>query len=592
MIEANDITHSYSVWKGDERFEREALRGVTLDIARGEFVAILGSNGSGKSTYAKHLNALLLPRTGTVLVEGNDTREPSLWRAIRNAVGMVFQNPDNQIIGTSVEEDVAFGPENKNLPSDVIQRKVADSLEAVGLSAWRKASSHSLSGGQKQRVAVAGVLASDSSCIVLDEPTSMLDPVSRRSLMETLHHLHEAGNTIILITHYAEEALGTDRVVLMDQGRVLLQGSPEEVFSQPEALAQCGVRAPRTVELARLLAERGVLDEPVVLDAPALVEHVARAYDERTATGPAARPAPAAPTGEDSQAEVLLELRDVRFTYGEGTAQEVSVLDGVSARIHKGEFLSVVGASGSGKTTLVKHMNGLLKAASGDVLFKGGSIYGKGAQLGELRRHVGLVFQYPENQLFCKTVLEDVAFGPKNLGMTAQEAETSARRCLELVGIGPEYYEMSPFDLSGGQMRRVAVAGVLAMEPDVLVMDEPAAGLDPRAKARMFDLINRIRDERDLTVVLVSHDMEDVADYTDRVLVLHDGRVAVDGAPREVFGDVERMRELGLDVPEAVRVLHELRERGVPVSCSAATVPEAACVIAEAFGEGGGRNAS
>ena len=201
MILTDNISHQYDVWKGDEKYKRTALDGVSLDVKAGEFVAVLGANGSGKSTFAKHLNVLLLPDEGAVWIDGMSTAdEKNLW-AIRTTVGMVFQNPDNQIIGTSVEEDVAFGPENKSMESVMIQEKVANSLAAVGLLSKRKVSPHRLSGGQKQRVAVAGVLAADSTCIVLDEPTAMLDPVSRRELIEIINRLHNEGRTIILITH-------------------------------------------------------------------------------------------------------------------------------------------------------------------------------------------------------------------------------------------------------------------------------------------------------------------------------------------------------------------------------------------------------
>ena len=271
MIRTDRIKHQYDVWKGDEKFKRTALNGVSLDVKRGDFIAILGANGSGKSTLAKHLNVLLLPDEGTVWIDGKDTgNEKYLWQ-IRTTVGMVFQNPDNQIIGTSVEEDVAFGPENRNMDPVTIQSKVTNSLAAVGLLSKRKTSPYRLSGGQKQRVAVAGVLASDSSCIVLDEPTAMLDPVSRKELMEVICRLHREGKTIILITHHTDEAAFADRVILMDKGSIVKEGTPSDIFADRELLRSIRMDIPSVTDLGFTLREKGVIKESPVLDKEELI---------------------------------------------------------------------------------------------------------------------------------------------------------------------------------------------------------------------------------------------------------------------------------------------------------------------------------
>ena len=589
VISTDNIKHSYDVWQGDEKFRRTALDGVDMDVQRGEFVAILGANGSGKSTLAKHLNVLLLPDEGTVLIDGNDTRdEKKLWD-IRAEVGMVFQDPDNQIVGTSVEEDVAFGPENRNMEPALIQKTVASSLEAVGLLSKRKASPHRLSGGQKQRVAVAGVLAADSGCIVLDEPTAMLDPVSRRELMDVVRRLHASGKTIILITHHTDEAACADRIILMDRGRIAGQGTPEEIFSDRELLKSIRMDLPPVTELGMALKERGVIDKQAVLAKDELLSLVMEKYVSGGVKAKAIEPIRQEPetayctAAETAGREPVLQVKDLHYTYSKGDVSETRVLNGVSLELYEGECLGLIGSSGAGKTTLLKNLNGLLKPESGDVLFRGESIFRKGYKLSELRKTVGLVFQSAEKQLFCKTVIEDVKFGPLRMGMSEEDARKAAEESLDLVDIGREYYDASPQDLSGGQKRRAAIAGILAMKPEVLILDEPAAGLDPGMKQEIFTLIDDIRRERGTAVILVSHEMEDVAAHTDRVILMSDGKTGLSGTPKEVFSQVERVRELGGEVPGVTEIMYDLIRRGLPLKGPEVSVEEAAERIAAAI---------
>lgn len=284
----------------------------------------------------------------------------------------------------------------------------------------------------------------------------------------------------------------------------------------------------------------------------------------------------------------MMRVERLSFTYSKNMADECRVLDDISFHIQEGEFIGLIGSSGSGKTTLIKHLNGLLKADSGVVYFQGQNIYDRGYVLSKLRKEVGLVFQYPEHQLFGRTVLADVCFGPQNLGMSKEEAEKSAKDCLELVGINKSYYHTSPFALSGGQKRCVAIAGILAMQPKVLVMDEPAAGLDPETKHMIFDLVEEIRKKRNIAIVLVSHHMEDVAYYANKVLVLHQGRLVLSGGPEEVFAKTEFLREIGMDVPQITSVTEKLIKEGFPMVNPAITVKEAEERILKVFRERGG----
>ena len=265
----------------------------------------------------------------------------------------------------------------------------------------------------------------------------------------------------------------------------------------------------------------------------------------------------------------------VNYVYSEGTAYEIKALSDINLKIEDGEFIGIIGHTGSGKSTLIQNLNGLIKATSGTIYFHGQDIYDKDFDLRELRNRVGLVFQYPEHQLFETTIFDDVCFGPMNQGLTKEEAGLRAFEALKSVGIPEELYYQSPFDLSGGQKRRVAIAGVLAMKPEVLILDEPTAGLDPGGRDEILDLITRMHRERGMTVILVSHSMEDVAKYVKRIIVMNQGRVMFDDVPKEVFKHYKELETIGLAAPQVTYLMHELREKGLPVSTDVTTVAEA-----------------
>lgn len=275
-----------------------------------------------------------------------------------------------------------------------------------------------------------------------------------------------------------------------------------------------------------------------------------------------------------------IKIKDVNYTYAENTAYEIHALKDINLEIPDGQFVGLIGHTGSGKSTLVQHLNGLIKATGGRIYFNGRDIYGENFSMKELRSKVGLVFQYPEHQLFEIDVLSDVCFGPKNLGFSKEEAEEKAKAALRMVGMGEEHDKRSPFELSGGQKRRVAIAGVLAMEPEMLILDEPTAGLDPRGRDEILDQIEKLQKERGITVVLVSHSMEDVARYVDRIIVMNQGQVRFDGTPREVFCHYKELEAIGLAAPQTTYLMQELRERGADVDTDATTIEEAADAIA------------
>ncbi len=276
-------------------------------------------------------------------------------------------------------------------------------------------------------------------------------------------------------------------------------------------------------------------------------------------------------------------LEHVSYTYSPETAYEIHALKDVNLEIPDGQFIGLIGHTGSGKSTLVQHLNGLVRATSGHIYFNGEDIYAKDYDMRRLRGKVGLVFQYPEHQLFEVDVLSDVCFGPKNQGLSPEEAKERAREALRMVGISEEYEKQSPFELSGGQKRRVAIAGVLAMEPEVLILDEPTAGLDPKGRDEILDEISSLHKERGITVILVSHSMEDVAKYVERIIVMNQGEVLHDGAPREVFRHYKELESVGLAAPQVTYIVHTLKDKGFDVDGDATTIEEAKETILEAF---------
>jgi energy-coupling factor transport system ATP-binding protein len=282
---------------------------------------------------------------------------------------------------------------------------------------------------------------------------------------------------------------------------------------------------------------------------------------------------------------MAIELKDVSYVYEGGSPQEIHALNHVTLQIPDGQFIGLIGHTGSGKSTLIQHLNGLVRATAGDIVFNGRSIYGEGFSMKELRSKVGLVFQYPEHQLFETDVLTDVCFGPKNLGLDAETIRVRAREALDAVGLDSSYDTVSPFELSGGQKRRVAIAGVLAMKPDVLILDEPTAGLDPKGRDEILDQVAKLHREQKITVVLVSHSMEDVAKYVDRIIVMNHGSVAFDGAPKEVFAHYRELEKIGLAAPQVTYIVHELKKRGFPISGDITTVEEARQAILQVIGD-------
>ena len=665
-IVVKDLSYQYTRRnENDEVIETlSALSALNFSIEEGIFVCILGHNGSGKSTLAKLFNALQLPTEGTILISGMDSREEKNIFPIRREVGMVFQNPDNQIIASVVEEDVGFGPENIGLPTNEIWQRVNNALSAVHMEAYRLKSPNHLSGGQKQRVAIAGTLAMEPKTIVLDEPTAMLDPSGRKEVLESVLELkRKKGISIILITHYMEEAVDADRILLMDSGKLVMDGSPREVFQNVERLKEYRMDVPLITELSHKLQKKGFPIEKTILKKEELEEELFKldregfilkeellktekeeeglseegvdrkaASREKLSTetlseeenllsrGRNIKLERSKSQGEDevdsarnenvALHDYIVEVNHLSAIFQEGTAMESFALKDLSMKIRRGSLTAVIGHTGSGKSTLVQHLNGLIKAKSGEIFvsfrenpplvksgksflfFKGKktviekkgrlSLSEEGFDYRALRFKVGLVFQYPEYQLFEETVLLDVMFGPLNQGKSREDAEALAKDALASLGIGEELYAKSPFELSGGQKRKVAIAGVLAMGPELLILDEPTAGLDPAGRDELFEEIAGLRKNYAMTILLVSHSMDDVARYADEVLVLHQGELKLEGTVEEVFSRKEELEDMGLGLPQIRALLFDLKKNGLDIQLGN-TVEEAVSALSHYF---------
>ncbi|MEW6750470.1 MAG: energy-coupling factor transporter ATPase [Candidatus Latescibacterota bacterium] len=521
-----------------------ALRDVCCHLRRGEAVGLLGLSGSGRSTLAATLNGTI-PRlvrgelTGRVLLGGEDIagRYP---RELADRIGYLFQDFEAQLFSTSVALEVAFGPENLAVPRAQIVRRVAECLELVGLSSQVDRAPAALSGGQKQRLALASVLALEPQVLVLDEPTSDLDPSGRAELLAAIRRLRaRADLTVLVIDPQVDELGWADRLLVLDRGQVVLEGTPGQVWSRPAELTARGLKPFTLSRLAASLGCRGPWDA-----APEAARAIAAAgwQADPQATGrlqaaDAARPAPG---------DALLEMEDLTYGYADGT----QALRGVSLSLRQGEYVALLGRNGSGKTTLVRHLNGILTPAGGDLRLRGRSL--RGQSPASLCRSVGLVFQNPDHQIFAERVWDEVAFGPRLQGLSAQEVQRRTEEALAAVGLAG-LGQVDPFLLSKGGRQRVAVAAALATQPEIIVLDEPTTGLDSRELEGMTALIGELN-AAGHTILIVTHAMDLAACCAHRVVLLEEGRILRDGPTRQVFGDLEALREAGLAPPLACQV--------------------------------------
>ncbi len=565
-----------------------ALREIDFCVQEGEFVAVLGHNGSGKSTLARLIDGLLSPTSGKIEVSGLNVGDPEQVFEVRKQVGIVFQNPDNQMVASIVEDDVAFGPENVGIPRDEIGERITFALDAVGMSKFRHSTPTRLSGGQKQRIAIAGALALKPKILILDESTAMLDPLGRKEVMDVVRRLNkEEKLTVLLITHFPEEAMLADRAVVMHGGKIVLEGDPQTVLSDEKCLQQYALALPFSYQISRRLSEGGL---PVsdCMDEASMAQEIVDQIQKSTGAGIDVshihtRSFPIKSLNEAG----AVTAKNVSHVYNPKSPFETYALNGASLQIDSGEFFGIIGYTGSGKSTFVQHLNALLKLPTAEKKYRakknkkpfdapevrltvaGYDLTDKKTDFRALRRSVGLVFQYPEYQLFAETVFDDVAFGLRNFSdqpLSQAETEAAVSAALEMVGLHyEEIKNRSPFELSGGQKRRVAIAGVIVTRPQILVLDEPAAGLDPQGKLEIMQLLHRLHNDWCRTVIIVSHDMDEIAENCTKAAVFSEGKVLACGAPATIFASVKNVHGMGLDSPFTAKLTDELAAKGIKI---------------------------
>ena len=557
-IVIKDVKFSYDIAEEDsEKAPRLALDGISVTIEKGSYTAILGSNGSGKSTLAKIIDILEVPDSGKVVIFGKDASDDNLFWDIRAHCCCVFQNPDNQIVGTIVEEDVAFGPENLGVPNPELRERVDQALKDVGLYEYRHRETTALSGGQKQKLAIAGALAMQPDILILDEATAMLDPSSRDDFLTLVEKMRvEKGLTLITITHDMTEALRCDKLVIVNKGKAVMEGRPEEIFLS-DNLWDYGLKRPVKFNFAFEIAK---------LTGSTLTKEDLRSDESLIAALTAMLKKPGIKVPEifedkktQDEKDIIMSVKGLSYTYD---GNDAKAIEDINLDIRRGEVLGIVGESGCGKTTLISHMNAIFRPSVGDIIIhtKDGDLScRKKKDTMKIRQNVGLVFQYPEYQLFEETVFKDICYGLKKMGIEKAKMHKMAYDAALMVGLSNDEVNSSPFELSGGQKRRAAMAGVLAMQPGILVLDEPASGLDPRGRQEMFAIIKKLRDSG-TTIILVSHNMDEAAVNCDRICLIDHGKIKAVGTPEELFMK-ERAEELGIQRPRISRFSGLLQEK-------------------------------
>ncbi len=552
LIELNHVHYSYVLPSG-ERIE--AVHDISFTIQPGEHIAIIGANGSGKTTLVKLINGLIAPDTGSVVVDGFSTSDRMHQADIFSKVGLVFQNPRDQIVASLVEEDTAFGPENLCLSHTEIDERVTTSLTMSGALQLKDRQTYLLSTGETQRVALAGVLAMRPTCLIFDETTAMLDPQSRKELLDVMTTFHKQGFTIIHVTHDLDEVLAADRILVLHAGQLVLDGIPQEVFKDEKVLREYNLIIPFPLKFAR--------------DLRSCFPNLATFYKSEEALLTDLRKVSRSGVGAE-RAHLMIQQNDFKddfvhiehlsHTYMAGTPLAQPALQDITLSLSEGESTGFVGHTGSGKSTLLQHLNGLIRPQQGMVQIGEFNLNRADVDIKALRRQVGLVFQIPEAQFFETYVGDEIAYAARILGYTGKLHDL-VQNAMQAVGLDFEQFVDRPlYSLSGGQKRRVALASYLVVQPRVLLLDEPFAGLDPLIHQEMIQLVNRLKEEGK-TLVLSTHNMRDLLQIVQKVIVLNNGKVVSKGTTADLFFQSD-LHDWGLKIPLELKIAETLREKG------------------------------
>uniref|UniRef100_B8HQD0 ABC transporter related n=1 Tax=Cyanothece sp. (strain PCC 7425 / ATCC 29141) TaxID=395961 RepID=B8HQD0_CYAP4 len=537
------------------------LKNISLTIQKGEFLGIVGPTGAGKTTLCLTLNGIV-PQFyggrffGRVTVAGLDTLEQPVSRLARH-VGAVFEDPEIQLTATSVENEIAFALENLSVPREEIRRRIPRVLAAVRLDNFEQKDPQELSGGQKQRLAIAAALALQPDLLILDEPTSQLDPIGTQDVFATLKELkQEWGMTIVMVSHAAEEmAEFADRIALLSQGQLLKIGTPAEIYAQVDLLAAQHLRPPQVAEMFSLINENGLTlpQVPVTLPAgmdllPALVK------DHQPAPPPGFPPPPPA----DSRP--LLSVQNLHHTYPDGT----TALQNVSLDIHAGEYVLIVGQNGAGKSTLVKHFLNLLQPTSGQVLVRDRDT--QSLTVSELAQSIGFLAQNPDNQIFNTTVEQEVGFALPFLGYSSEKVKQKTAETLKAMQLW-EQRQAHPLSLPKGERARIVIAALLAMQPDIIILDEPTTGQDYQGACAILDVSRQLH-QMGKTLIVITHHLYLMPEYAERVIVMGQGTVLLDAPLRQAYHQTDLLQSTYLMPPQSVllaQYLSQLSDRPYPL---------------------------
>lgn len=551
IIEIKKLSYRYA------NVQEFALRDINLTVRRGEFIGIMGPTGAGKTTLCHTFNGVV-PHFyggefyGSVTVDGQDTIDNPTYK-LAQYVGMVFEDPEMQLTAPTVANEVAFALENVCIPPEEIRRRVPEALKAVRLEGLDDKHPHQLSGGQKQRLAIAAALALQPDILVLDEPTSQLDPVGTDEVFSVVRELNrEQGITIILVSHASEEvAEYADRVVLLAQGQLLAHSPPREFFQNIELLQMHEIRLPEvTNAFYTLFPNNPQPSYPVTLpDALAQFEKV----KPLVSIEPVAYPNG---TGLHNNSDVVLQTSNLHYTYEDGT----KALNGISVDIHQGEYVAIVGQNGGGKSTLVRHFLHLLKATQGQVKVFGQNV--TAYEVSDLAQRIGFVSQNPDNQIFSDSVEKEVGFALKNLGFPPNEVKervTSALQDMKLEWAADRH----PLSLSKGDRSRIVVAAILAMKPQILIFDEPTTGQDYKGSRAILDLTQELH-QAGKTIIVITHHLYLLPGYAERLLVMGKGRMLLDAPLRDAFYETEKLRQTFLTAPQVIQLAEAIQPDTTP----------------------------
>lgn len=542
-IQVSDLTYHYP------GAPKASLHNVNCNIGKGTFTVIMGETGAGKSTLLMSLNGVIPKmmegtQSGDVKLEGQSI-QPYRVQTITEYVGLVMQDAESQILGRTVEEDVMFGPRNYLVPRDEIIQRVNESLDRVRLKGFEKREATSLSGGEKQRLTIASILALNPQILLLDEPTSELDPLGREEIYSTIDSLRKNSDMTMLVVEHSSEDIceKAEHLMILQEGRLTWEGRPQEFFKDYDLVVRNGIKPIAVSAIGWQLMEAGLISRDEI---PLNVEEAVTLIRNLIKDQPI--PTPRAKKPRDT--DVLIKVENLSFSY----TKEKPIFENMNLEINQGDFVAIIGQNGAGKTTLAKQLNGLLTPISGKIFIDGKDVTGEKPEM--LASTIGYVFQNPDHQIFSTTVYNEILYGLKLAKLPQSEIDQRIEEVLEFTNL-QEFKEVHPFSMGKGERQKLAVASILALKPKILVVDEPTTGQDWKGIQVMMGLMKTLN-EQGTTIIMITHDMDVVSSYANHVVLMNEGEILLEGRPEEVLAETELLRKASVTTTQVVRLCKEL----------------------------------